>query len=73
MALGIGVKSGGWAAINVTSPVYAADIVSSAQFGILNAAGTGKLTLCAKYGLAWAEKTTVTQHMTLVFTARDVS
>jgi hypothetical protein len=73
MALGISVKSGGWATINATSPVYATDIVSSAQFGILNIAGTGKLTLCAKYGLAWAEKTTVTQHMTLVFTARDVS
>jgi hypothetical protein len=78
MALGIGVKeqtpaSGAWASIANTSTLYATDITSPIQLGVLGVAGSGNLTLSAKYGLAWSYGATVTHNLTLIFNACDVN
>jgi hypothetical protein len=65
--------TGTWAVINRTSPLYAADVSSPVKLGTLAAGATGDISLSAKYGLAWSSGKTVSQSMTLLFTACDVS
>jgi hypothetical protein len=78
MAFGIGVKetapaSGGWASISNSGTLYASNVTSPVLLGVLGVGGTGNLQLSADFGLAWANQTTVTQNLTLMFTACDVS
>ena len=78
LAIGIGVKeqfpsSGGWASIINNTTEYAAQITSPVELGILNAGGSGNLSLSANFGLAWSNQRTVTQSLTLIFTACNVN
>jgi hypothetical protein len=77
ISLGLKVKeasssAGGWNKISQTSTFYSASPENPVQLGIINVGGTGNLSLCAKYGLAWADQTSVQHNLTLVFNCADV-
>lgn len=72
IALGVAVKesatgSATWASISQTSPLYATQIGSGSQLGVLNAGGTGHLAISAKYGLAWSSPKTISHQLVLRF------
>ncbi len=78
IALGLKVKeaspsAGGWNKISQTSAFYSTSPENPVQLGIINVCGTGNLSLCAKYGLAWASQTSVQHNLTLVFNCADVN
>jgi len=70
IALGVNVTetatgSNTWSEIDVPNPLYAVNITGKSQMGVLNAGGTGNLTLSALCGLAWDNS--YTEHRQLVF------
>lgn len=65
--------AGGWKETDVTSPIYASGISSPEKLGVIGTGATGAISLSAKYGLAWNNKTTIGQIMTLSFTPCDVN
>lgn len=75
IALGISVAettTGGstWSTINQSAPIYAANITSTVQMGILNPNGAvGNLKFSAYCGLAWDHAYTSMSNLVLVFNA----
>lgn len=71
IALALAVDSGtsptAWAEIDLTQPVYSAQITSPVLAGVLNANSTGYLALSAKYGRAWAQAVTAKHQLVLTF------
>lgn len=70
IALGIGIKSGNtsaWDETDVQNPLYAAQITSGTQLGILKSGAVGNFQLTAKYGIAWPQVTTSYHQLELSF------
>lgn len=73
LALGVSVKetssgTSSWSEINVSSPIYAANLSSKTLLGTLNPNGAkGTLALTAKCGLAWDKTYTAAHNLVLLF------
>jgi hypothetical protein len=56
-----------WSEIDVPDPLYIANMAGKMKIGVLNAGGSGNLSLSAKCGIAWTKQCTELRNLVLVY------